>query len=256
MAVVLTWNEEKTILNALMESAVYVDSGSSRIVFEFEAGRISSAIKAIFDRLGVDVTDCVIKVALTHAGLNQSEVEIDTWLAHGDTNFLAPIYAYGQLITIMKRVDVLNDDNVSFLYEMNDYNSVEEYLADGRSKEAYDIWEELVGFNPKLASDHFIETQYELDNILGSTTDNEQVGVYIEDGQLYIVAYDYGFNPDTEDSIAVYTSDHTYDIAGNEDLLFYIINSIISLADGTEDKEMLTQFLESAYSDYSDEEEE
>lgn len=253
MAVVLTWNEEKTILNALMESAVYVDSGSSRIVFEFEEGRVSSAIEAIFDRFGVDVTDCVIKVALTHAGLNQSELEINTWLAHGDTNFLAPIYAYGQLVTIMKKVNVLDDDNVSFLYEMNDYNSVEEYLADGRSKEAYDIWEELVGFNPKLASDLFIETQYELDDILGSTTDNEQVGVYIEDGQLHVVAYDYGFNssnPDIEDSMAFYTSEHTYDIAGNEDLLFYIITRIISLADGTEDKEMLTQFLESAYSYY------
>lgn len=249
MAVVLTWNEEKTILSELIESATYEGSGSSRLVYIFD-GEISEDLKAIFDRLGVDAEDCVVKVALTHAGLNQSELEVNTWLAHADAKFLAPIYAYGQLITIMKRVDVLSDDDVEFLYDMNDYNSVEEYLEDGGSEASYGNWEDLVGVNPKLASDRFIEAQYELDNILGSTTDNEQVGVYFEDGQLYIVAYDYGFNPDVENCTGFYTSSHTYAIADDEELLSYIITRIVSLADGTEDKEMLTQFLESAYSDY------
>lgn len=254
MAERLTWNEEKTILNELMESAEYIGSGSSRLVFSFEDfERVPLGVEAIFDRLGVDAEDCVIKVALTHAGLNQSELEVNTWLENSDANFLAPIYAYGQLITIMKRVEVLDDDNVEFLYDMSNYNSVEEYLEDTDDEASYGDWEDLVGVNPKLASDRFIETQNELDNLLGSTTDNEQVGVYIEEGQFYVVAYDYGFNPNEENCTAFYTSSHTYDIVGDEDLLGYIINRIVSLADGTEDKEMLTQFLESAYSDYYNE---
>lgn len=250
MAVALTWNEEKTILNELMESGVYVDSGSSRIVFEFEEGAVSADTEAIFNRLGVDIDNCVIKVALTHAGLNQSELEVNTWLEHSDANFLAPIYAYGQLITIMARVEDLGDEMVAFLYDMNDYNSVEEYLEDGRNETIYRDWEDIFRVDPKLASDRFIDTQYELDNILGSTNDNEQVGVYFEDGEFYIVAYDYGFNPSTEDCTAFYTSNHTYAIADDEELLVYLITRIVSLADGTEDKEMLTQFLETAYSDY------
>lgn len=253
MAVILTWDEEKTILNELMESAEYVGSGSSRLVFAFEDfERVPLGVEAIFDRLGVDAEDCVVKVALTHAGLNQSELEVNTWLENSDANFLAPIYAYGQLITIMKRVNVLNDDNVSFLYDMSDYGSIEEYLEDGGDEGYYGDWEDDVGVNPKLASDRFIETQNALDDILGSTADNEQVGVYIEEGQLYVVAYDYGFNPSEENCTAFYTSSHTYAIANDYDLLVTLLNRIVSLADGTEDNEMLTQFLESAYSDYYD----
>lgn len=156
----LSKDEQKEILRQLIDKkADIIGSGGGRMVFIHPADNSK-----------------VIKVALGAGGVVQNLNEQSVYEGYGDTGYLADIHGYCDYLEIMDRVDDCIGD-------------VHDYFAD-KSWDAEDDEQEEI----EIAEQEAWDLVSWLDEITGSTPDNEQIG-YLN-GEL--VAYDYGYNPDYE----------------------------------------------------------
>lgn len=159
----LTREQEIREIKAAMEDSYYLGNGSSRVVFSIQGGK-------------------VIKVAFDKAGQLQNRVEVENYLEFGGKH-LAKLHAYGEWIVIQEEVLIPMP-----FYEVNDeYDYVMSAEYDG--ERVYEIG----GYTESMIEGAF-ETIEFLNENLGWTSDNEQVGIRVDD--CSIVSYDYGFNPD------------------------------------------------------------
>lgn len=149
-----------------------IDNGSSRAVFDTETG-------------------LVIKLALEPEGVVQNETEIELYRFFGGEN-LAHIYAYGKNIIIMEWVDIDYKD----IYELRD-----EYI------EGYELMDRS-GLTEEEA-ENYLDVIYFLNENLGETSDNAQIGYRYEDEVF--VAYDYGFAVDNMEYSVGQISDILHD---------------------------------------------
>lgn len=124
--IVLSPKQEVEIFNLLTTDEVFqLNSGSSRIVF-------CASAKTLIDILGfgeeIFTDEVVIKLSIGVGGCNQSRNEIKAWNKYGDgTTPFAPIYAYGQFIEVMPRLnntdiwgDILDCCNNGYAYIYKD----------------------------------------------------------------------------------------------------------------------------------------
>lgn len=156
-SVKLPKHQEIDYLNDIL-NGVYaeINNGSSRVVYDAGDGM-------------------VIKLALEAEGRVQNNKEISMFWQHGDTH-LARIYAYGENIIIMEEVDTVYKDLWEIDYDYVDSGGLEEW-TDFTQEEAED----------------YLETLDFLDEVLGYTSDNGQLGFRHETQSF--VSYDYGFDP-------------------------------------------------------------
>lgn len=158
---VLTVKEEQEILARAFEINHFIDHGSSRLVFDLEDGT-------------------VLKVAFDSKGQYQNEVEAGMYKSYGD-RFLAVIHAVGEYVVLQEKVEILEcfyEVHKEFIYEIDhgDLEALERFGVGG-----YTYEEVLAG----------IGTREELDNMLGETEDNLQIGRRKETGAM--VCFDYGY---------------------------------------------------------------
>ena len=156
----LSKDDQKEILRQLIDKkADIIGSGGGRMVFVYPADKSK-----------------VVKVALGAGGVVQNLNEQSVYEGYGDTGYLADIHGHCDYLEIMDRVDDCIGD-------------VHDYFAD-KSWDAEDDEQEEI----ETAEQEAWDLVSWLDEITGSTPDNEQIG-YLN-GEL--VAYDYGYNPDYE----------------------------------------------------------
>ncbi len=213
----LTPKEEIFIIKDLIQNGWPMDNGAARSVYE--------PTEAIQERFQLDDDCCVIKVAMGLGGYNQTALEIAAYEHFGQKYPLAKIIAAGRFVEIMEKVFVVNEcfrnyndyceesselflaaNDAPFDFLRDDINA----LADERRRittddpEEYSL-EELEGFlteadySVEYSAEGFREifnTALTLEDLFGETGDNGQLG-YAPDGRL--VAYDYGFEADSEE---------------------------------------------------------
>jgi hypothetical protein len=156
----LTEAEEITFLKDIIDNfSNEIGIGSSRQVFEF-------------------MSDKVIKVAADTGGINQNKREIELFRKYG-RKYLAEIYAYGEYIIIMEKVETVCADEIIIGYE-------------------YEYAENLSELLDEREYNKIISTYNFLTNVNGCTSDNYQLGIR-ENGDY--VAYDYGYESYSTDSI-------------------------------------------------------
>ena len=178
----LTKVQEKYILNNI-DYDDRIDSGSSRAVFYCQP--------YVLEYLGIETDrECVIKLAIGHGGLNQHQTEVEMWLESGGNNqHLAEIFAAGQFVSIMEKVDIRDYSDLADSLDDYDINeSVIRYLdyqCDINEEDDKEIFDNEYKEVCKVA-----ETIAFLASYNGCTSDNGQIGK-TEDGRY--VAYDYGF---------------------------------------------------------------
>lgn len=163
---ILMRGDEIQILKEVLELDEIIGNGSSRIVMA-----------------GGD--EIVVKIAFDEKGRTQNEVEYNTWCEFGHTGILAEVFALGQNIIIMERVE---EFDVQDLYEAVDYyfayddNFTEQELIEDYGTAVKD--EERFKFGEQIS-----QIKSLLDDILGTTSDNFQIGE-TPDGYK---SYDFGF---------------------------------------------------------------
>lgn len=164
--------------------------------------------------------DRVVKVAMGEGGVNQNKLEIRTYLDYaGCYDIFANIFGFEDLVLEMEKVAPYDIDNLDEEDEYEDYEAA---------------W----------------DTKYLLDDILGETADNQQLGKN-EDGKW--VAYDYGYTPEFETSTQVSDirdlADYSYDF------IFDYLQGILSILDN-EITMIQLEFdtIHSYYEDYDEEE--
>lgn len=163
---ILMRGDEIQILKEVLELDEIIGNGSSRIVMA-----------------GGD--EIVVKIAFDEKGRTQNEVEYHTWCEFGHTGILAEVFALGQNIIIMERVEELD---IEELYNAVDYyfayddNFTEEELIEDYGTAVKD--EKLFNFGEKIS-----QIKSLLDDMLGTTSDNFQIGE-TPDGYK---SYDFGF---------------------------------------------------------------
>ena len=156
----LSTDDQREILRQLIDNKTEViGSGGGRIVFVHPTDKSK-----------------VIKVALGAGGVVQNLNEQRVYDGYGDSGYLADIHGYSDYMEIMDRVDDCIGD-VHDYFSMKSWEA-EEADQDEIEAEEQEAWD-LVSW---------------LDDITGSTPDNEQIGYLNGD----LVAYDYGYDPDYE----------------------------------------------------------
>lgn len=156
---ILTRKEEIEILTSALEEANILGNGSSRIVLSYG--------------------DYVVKVAFDAQGQKQNETEYDTWCQYGYTGLFAEVFAYGNNLIVMEWVEVsysIEDVEEAIHYYFDTDEGFIDSEDDDFDEEMYDVGESYWN----------IKTQ--IDEILGETDDNMQIGL-TPNG---LVAYDYG----------------------------------------------------------------
>lgn len=178
----LSLSEEREILLQAIKKDEFLDNGSSRAVF------------ALND-------EYVVKIALDEGGFLQNDLEIKMYEMDTINKYLARIESYGKFIIVMERVSPIDE---VFYPEEEDY-----FLEnDEFDEEAYDKDVDLF--------DKTREVIYELQDYLGSTTDNEQLGFTAEGD---IVSFDYGFMAYPYEAENTEATDYTDFIGDIEDFL-------------------------------------
>lgn len=143
----LNTTQEIRIVQKILQTDSFIDAGSSRAVFSLSKTK-------------------VVKIAIDKEGIQQNLNEIKTFDVFGDDK-LARIYAYGEYIIVMERVEH-GFDSEDLEYCDEDYDLTEDDI-----EEIYKI----AGF---------------LDSKIGETIDNQQIGFSVERQKW--VCYDYGLN--------------------------------------------------------------
>lgn len=221
----LSLAEEREVILSL-RGAEALGHGSSRVTYDLNP--------AIAIRLDLDTSrDYVVKLAVGRGGLNQMALEINTFYEYGESGHLATIAAMGQFCEIMEKVCVIDDlacdtyeDFDAFISGLNDYDD-EDTNDNYTDTQKCEMWE----------AHDFLNDQ------IGYTADNCQLGITV-DG--HAVAYDYGFDPNTEEDQLSRSSDRVAHDTGD----YYIgrIAQVIdeSLANGEEGigEDFLTEFME------------
>lgn len=183
----LSYEQETALLNYLAEDYEVINSGASRICFV----GTEKAFQTAKIELSPRKKKYVIKVAIGIAGINQNRIETEAYRRYGDKSPLAEIAYAGHYVEIMEQVSLLGDE----FREYDGYSEEEfiEYATDN------DIPEDLARAGYEVAT--------ALEEINGTTGDNGQLGMNA-DGE--IVAYDYGFEVDSDDELC---SDLSYTCA-------------------------------------------
>lgn len=213
--------EEREILYSILRSGVSErDQGSSRIVLlDF-----SDNTREVLERLNIN-TDCVIKINVGKAGSIQSSQERDVYesATEEEVSILADIYAYGDVVQIMEKVDEsgvcqIFRDMIDDVYEESDGytlvddEDIDEYL-DRYAEYLVDYYGDYEDLNEaryvvERAFEDFDNYIHLIYNLTGYTSDNAQVG-YNACGNLK--AYDYGYFDTSENSECCFSGD-TYSI--------------------------------------------
>lgn len=179
----LTAIQEIALLNLLAQRYDVTDHGAARLVYTVDNEDLAEC--------GIAVErDCryVVKVAIGLAGLNQNEIEANTYCEHGDGAPLARIVYVGRYLEVMERVyHIEGCDSFNDLRGYADYidNSEDEFIAI------------ILGYHDISTSDakKIYAVISMLTSLFGQTNDNGQLGVTL-DGR--IVAFDYGYMVDSD----------------------------------------------------------
>lgn len=165
---------EYLLLEAAMNINNFLDNGSSRAVYD----------------IGHDL---VLKVSVDEEGDAQNDVEYDFYYDTLNSKYLAKLYGMGTSVILMEKVEVMSYYEV---YEL--LNAAQGWDADNYINEEYDENDKLIE-NPIPEIAYKIrETVDFLEDYLGSTSDNSQLG---KSGDR-IVAFDYGFVPQNEGNVS------------------------------------------------------
>ena len=186
----LTPAQELHLISLLNES-LFLGSGSSRAVFEHPQDE-----------------NLVIKLAIGKEGLNQNKLELEAFLAHGNT-YLAEIHGFGSHIIIMEAlvpIDEYDQNDLDMLFEYEpDLHLTKDSLVDFMSYLC------VIDIDDELQKNEFLDKYWEiyanlyhevwpvyaaLCEFIGESSDNLQLG-YDEDGVLK--CYDYGLNQRSPD---------------------------------------------------------
>lgn len=216
----LTIRQEQEIVNYLKThmDTLFIASGSSRAVFSLDDNLVE-----LFSLYGIVLkTHSIIKVPLGVGGYRQSQRETEVYNNLG-SNYLAEIYARGSFLTVMESVDVDFDfyDFYDFfgcdvIGQLNEWYETEEAKETDEYKRDFDLYTRAA------------EAMEALEEVLGSTADNAQVGL-AEDGRF--VAYDYGFDTDVyaSDQMTRTSNYFSYSTEAN-DCFFEVLNNAIEEA--------------------------
>jgi hypothetical protein len=176
----LTKEEAFSILNTVDFSAM-INHGSSRAVYDcLYAGK-----------------KCVIKIGLDDGGHNQNVLECSVYERFGDSGKLAEIYArFGNVFLVCEKVEVISYDFAETVLEWGEDADADVILWEEDGERVIPLWEHI-NFSSEEECQTLIDKMRDvyclLEDIQGSTSDNEQLGIN-ENGD--VVAYDYGY--DTE----------------------------------------------------------
>ena len=221
MARQLTIEEERKVLRSLFGKRCF-DAGSSRMCFNLDW-------EIAYD-LGLDNgRDYIIKLSVGGGGLTQNSAELNFFLEHQDSGFLAEIVCFGSYILIVEKVDTTYDykDYAENIYSDDDASSCAEDYLDNEYyydddidaeeyKERFDELREAAQVIIFLASN------------FGCTSDNGQLG---RNSKGHLVAYDYGFyaGMGCSKQCSFNLVDCLYDVDVCKDYLERIINIINEL---------------------------
>ena len=213
----LSLAEEREVILSL-RGAEALGHGSSRVTYDLD-----SNLAACLD---LDMSrDYVVKLAVGRGGLNQMALETNTFYDYGESGHLAIIAAMGQFCEIMEKVRIIDDlpyDSYENFDDFTDDFDTEDYT----NEQKLDMWK----------ANNF------LTEVFGESADNWQLGVTVNGTA---VAYDYGFNPGSDEEQLSGSSDRVADDTGD----FYIgrITQVIdeSLANGEEsiEEDFLADFM-------------
>lgn len=234
----LSSEQEKNLLQIIIDKYTVKDSGASRLVIFVSAADIIAC--------GIPVEPSglyVVKVAVGLAGINQTNIEANVYRKYGD-EFLARIYFLGHYVEIMERVECFNylryyADNYrdDFIEEVSHYIGIH-VDCDEEDKEEGADYLHCLNQNELISTLHTIYDIIEqLDAINDTTNDNGQIG-RAADGRM--VAYDYGFTDNTD-------SDLTSDLVDWVDFsdwaeLKHYLEALITIIDTEEESiQMLEQ---------------
>lgn len=220
----LTNEQEKKILETIINGYDLNDNGASRLVF------LVSRQDLVNCGLTLDKgKDFVVKVALGIAGIHQTNIEASAYRNYGDYAPLAAIPYLGHYVEVMERVTPI--DGVRD-YDMCDYGieGFAEILMDDLDLNEFD-------------AQACANVVAQLEEINGGTSDNGQVGY---DSNGMIVAYDYGYDVDSDFNLCS-NIDKYIELYNHEDLDKYLraIIEIIDMEDNA--MEELESSLRNAY---------
>lgn len=179
----LTATQEIALLNLLAQRYDVADHGAARLVYTVENEDLTEC--------GIAVErDCryVVKVAIGLAGLNQNEIEANTYCEQGDGAPLARIIYVGRYLEVMERVYHIEG--------CNSFNDLREYA--GYVDHSEDKFIAMVQDYHDISTSDTKEIYAvirTLTTLFGQTNDNGQLGVTL-DGR--IVAFDYGYIVDSD----------------------------------------------------------
>ncbi len=217
-----------------IEDDLYIGNGSSRIVLKTP----STIIEKYYKTWGLDLNrEYVIKIAAGLGGKTQMDNEIEAYENYGELP-LASIPAYGDFVEIMEKVERVD---TSFYGDAGWYGfyyakDLYKFFGEGREfgdvdKTAYssqELCQIVFEKHPEMRAeaDDFMARQDKisraveiLDDYLGHTTDNEQLGSNA-DGD--IVCYDYGFKGDNWGSSHTWSSPVTDNLYCDNNLISYL----------------------------------
>lgn len=223
----LTSNQERRILQAILDDSLADhDNGSSRVVF-LELGENTNEVLREFNI----PTNCVIKVNIGSAGCEQSRQEREIfWEAYEnyDDNVLATIYAYGDVIQIMEKLQpcnflenvfdgCYNCDESGYFKRISFYDEVYEYIKYTSFLKELDPLEREGRLT--ILAEKMLDYLQVICRYTGTCGDNYQVGL---DAEGNIKSYDYGFiKADSEE----YRDSHCF--AGDSDSIAWRVDSYI-----------------------------
>ncbi len=194
----LTSSQERRILQAILDDNLAEhDNGSSRVVF-LELGENTNEV---LRELNIP-TNCVIKVNIGSAGCEQSYQEREIFseaYENYDDNILATIYAYGDVIQIMEKLQpcsflesvfdgCYDYDESRYFRKIVFYEKVHQYMKYTsflKELEPLERENRLVALAERMFDYLQVICQY-----TGTCGDNYQVGL---DMNGNIKSYDYGF---------------------------------------------------------------
>jgi len=194
----LTYSQERRILEAILnDSLADHDNGSSRVVF-LELGENTNKV---LRELNIP-TNCVIKVNIGSAGCEQSYQEREIFSEaydNYDDNILATIYAYGDVVQIMEKLQPCNflesvfdecygSDESGYFKRIAFYEQLHrcmKYSSFLKELEPFEREDRLTVLAEKMFDYLQAICQY-----TGPCGDNYQVGL---DAEGNIKSYDYGF---------------------------------------------------------------
>ena len=223
----LTSSQERKILQAILDDNLADhDNGSSRVVFLELGENTNEALR----ELNIP-TNCVIKINIGSAGCEQSYQEREIFSEaydNYDDNILATIYAYGDVIQIMEKLqpcnflenvfdDCYNCDESGYFKRISFYEQVLrciKYSSFLKELEPLERENQLITLAEKMFDFLQAICQY-----TGTCGDNYQVGL---DAKGNIKSYDYGFvKTDNEE----YHGSHCF--AGNYDSIAWMVDDYI-----------------------------